>query len=607
MSMALWKVGVAVTACVALAATEHPGNPPAAAPGSEPPGAVATRIDDLIRQLGSESYIERSEAERKLLSLGYDAFDQLKAAEESEDPEIAARARHLTRQLTVNWAREEDSPAVREILQSYARRSAEQRFHLIDQLAALGPEESLEPLCRIARFDESDVVSKRAALALINATTVDPSEAAERSKRILEKVGRSQRISVAWLRTYAQELGKPADSVEAWQKHVDAELAGPESIGPLHRAVAIDLLGHVADIYEQLEREDELLKLLLQMVELDDKAGSAGVLERLVERLIRTKNWRAVDEIVDRYADRFRETPLLMYMLAEARREQGDREQAQELAEVAFNLSDNSMLRMSVADKLVDRGLYKWAEREYRDVLVKEPAISNEGLLSVSWLTAMLYDIQRHKDAADLLENYLKQWEEEVQEKGKDVVERVTLLNPKEAAEQLQQLRARADYNRACHARMLDDRATERKYLEQAIEHSPRDIDVLIAMYRLPEDDVSFRSDVLRRIEDEAKRLDAEVRRSPNNPINYNNWAWLIANTRGDFDKAVRYAERAVDLAEKDALPGYLDTLGRAYYAKGELETALKHQRRAAELDPHTQQLQRQLAEFEQAHRENAE
>ena len=46
---------------------------------------------------------------------------------------------------------------------------------------------------------------------------------------------------------------------------------------------------------------------------------------------------------------------------------------------------------------------------------------------------------------------------------------------------------------------------------------------------------------------------------------------------------------------------GYLDTLGRCYYAKGDYKSAVLHQSRAAELDPHSVQIRRQLEFFQQA------
>ena len=50
--------------------------------------------------------------------------------------------------------------------------------------------------------------------------------------------------------------------------------------------------------------------------------------------------------------------------------------------------------------------------------------------------------------------------------------------------------------------------------------------------------------------------------------------------------------------------PGYLDTLGRCYYAADDLENAIKYQKQAVELDPDSQQMRRQLKMFETALKE---
>ena len=75
-----------------------------------------------------------------------------------------------------------------------------------------------------------------------------------------------------------------------------------------------------------------------------------------------------------------------------------------------------------------------------------------------------------------------------------------------------------------------------------------------------------------------------------------NQLAWLVSNTTGDFDEALRCSHRSLELAPDTA--GFLDTLGRCYYAKGDYENAVKHQTRAAELEPHSGQIRRQLELF---------
>src|SRR5690606_21432715 len=79
----------------------------------------------------------------------------------------------------------------------------------------------------------------------------------------------------------------------------------------------------------------------------------------------------------------------------------------------------------------------------------------------------------------------------------------------------------------------------------------------------------------------------------------YNQYAWLISNTEGDKRKALQYSLRSLELVPDE--PAQLDTAGRCYFALDDLENALRVQRRAVKLMPHSPPLVRQLAEFEAA------
>jgi tetratricopeptide (TPR) repeat protein len=91
----------------------------------------------------------------------------------------------------------------------------------------------------------------------------------------------------------------------------------------------------------------------------------------------------------------------------------------------------------------------------------------------------------------------------------------------------------------------------------------------------------------------------------------YNEWAWLVGNTEGDFEKAVRYSQKSIDLFREqiginpnyteEGTAGLLDTLGRCYFAAGDLEAAIKTQELAVKYEPHMRVLQRQLDEFQAA------
>jgi len=104
-------------------------------------------------------------------------------------------------------------------------------------------------------------------------------------------------------------------------------------------------------------------------------------------------------------------------------------------------------------------------------------------------------------------------------------------------------------------------------------------------------------ADTRERIQKLSHKIEEEIDDNPNEPIAYNQWAWLIANTEGDFPKAVRLSRRSLELRPDTA--SFLDTLGRCYYSAGEYEKAVESQREAVRLIPHMQVMQRQLKQFE--------
>ena len=134
------------------------------------------------------------------------------------------------------------------------------------------------------------------------------------------------------------------------------------------------------------------------------------------------------------------------------------------------------------------------------------------------------------------------------------------------------------NYFFACHWETKGDAAKHREYLDKALKADPTDVDVLIACYRLPDQTPEYPR--------EDRRPDQEVgggesaSRSPkrlrqqHTCRRYNQFAWLIGNTEGDFDEALKCSQKSLEL--KPDKGGYYDTLARVYFAKGDLENAVK-------------------------------
>ncbi len=112
----------------------------------EPP---ETRISAMIAQLGDKQYAIRQQAQEELARLGPEAFDALLAAEQSDDIEIAARATYLVNLIRIEWVRESDSPAIKELLKNYDSQPEDVRRQCMQALADSQLDTGLEALCRL--------------------------------------------------------------------------------------------------------------------------------------------------------------------------------------------------------------------------------------------------------------------------------------------------------------------------------------------------------------------------------------------------------------------------------------------------------------------------
>src|SRR6188768_1863451 len=95
------------------------------------------RISKLIKDLGSTHYATRRTAATELRQIGPEAFDLLHAATEDADPEIAASANYLLRQIAVRWVQPDDPLTVREVMQKYDKDNEATRLQHVEQLIGL--------------------------------------------------------------------------------------------------------------------------------------------------------------------------------------------------------------------------------------------------------------------------------------------------------------------------------------------------------------------------------------------------------------------------------------------------------------------------------------
>jgi len=175
------------------------------------------RLAELIKQLGAEDFTMRETAQAELAQLGLEAFDALHAAQNDNDPEISLRARYLVRSMSVRWFHESDSPEVVKILRGYGDLSDGERRNRMELLSKLPERQGIPALCRLARYETIDALSKYAALKVMEQPEIpDAAVRQQLSKSIDQIVGNSKRSAAGWLRVFAKTLLDPAASLPEW-------------------------------------------------------------------------------------------------------------------------------------------------------------------------------------------------------------------------------------------------------------------------------------------------------------------------------------------------------------------------------------------------------
>jgi len=319
--------------------------------------------------------------------------------------------------------------------------------------------------------------------------------------------------------------------------------------------------------------------------------GSSETLSQLLDWLYREEAWTVVDAVAERFSDRIQREPPLLYMIARAQNQQGKTELAEQTALRALKIDRRPDDRGAMSEELRRQGMIAWAVRELRQLIEDGPPEYKIGGQRV--LSELLHDQGDDLPAAELRAEVAKTLEAIPKPPGAEQDENGA------SAQQ-----ARAHFFRACHHEKQGDRAAQLKELTAALAADASDADVLIALYRYPDLDAELKQKVRDEIAKSSAAFRLQMQNNPENPRAFNQFAWLVANTEGDKQAALAASLKSLELVEGDTAgvqAGFLDTLGRCYFAIGDFENAVKRQSRAVELDPHSGLMNKQLALFKDA------
>jgi tetratricopeptide (TPR) repeat protein len=297
-----------------------------------------------------------------------------------------------------------------------------------------------------------------------------------------------------------------------------------------------------------------------------------------------------IDEVHQRFADQFQQDAYLMYTLAQARLAQGDEKVANEMAEAALAMNEGDVqAHYYVFMPLQRRHWVRWAEQELRKTIEIGPPTNVYVIASRSFLADMLHDRGDEQAAVEIIRSAVESMDANIKADRASDNRRL----------ELSKFKARMHYYHACQLASPGEKAERVQHLLDAAEQDPTDADVLIALYRTADLEPALREKTMAWINAAATEFRRRIQQEPEEETFYNQLAWLIANTEGDFDEALHCSQKSLELRPND--PGLLDTLARCYFALGDLDNAVKHQAKAVSLNPHSGLMTRQLALFREA------
>ncbi len=511
-------------------------------------------VSRWIKQLGSEEYREREEASESLKKAGFRAVPELQKALKDSDMEVVERARELLRSVEMSWIDHRDPPHIRELMMRYSQtETVTDKFDLINAITdwsgnyGLRGGEGIGALCRILRFEQEPVVRAEAAREIIAVPPV--------------RYDRRQ----LWFETVRTTLAEAGDDF------------------------LIRLVADFADAHDAaIGYRDEHL--------FDDHPEPPG------EPLLRQV--RGITEKIhafrknSEYSEGRRGTDtdiLLFYALAELQDAVGLKEELDESLFQALDLPSvisedgRMMAHMVAANYLWRRNFNVWAKKEFLMIAQKEVAMKTSAYFCAGQQASLLGEDEQ---AAELFGIVI--------ENLRDPTRRVNDY----FAESPEMVKARQKYYLAKLAVGRGEIKDAKKLLDEAVQFRPDEVDSLILRYQIGNDDPEYKKRTESLINTQIAMLKQNVANllqipdlNESHAVSFNQVAWLMANTDGEYEFALNAAKKALSLSPDD--PGILDTLAHVYALGKEYDKAVETQKLAVKYAPQAALFREILTEFE--------
>jgi HEAT repeat protein len=190
-----------------------------------PVAAADTRVDRLIRQLGSEDFDERQQASKDLIEMGVPALPALRRAAMSADPEVATRAKACIPVIEVN-------EKVMALVPHLKSKSAKDRADTISLLGPFGAGAYKAVPALIVALDDDDADVRLRAVNMLGGIGPAAGPAVERLIRMLQDKSHGEDMRWLIMKNLA-DIGRPARKAAP----VLLQILEAES-GPMQRGAA---------------------------------------------------------------------------------------------------------------------------------------------------------------------------------------------------------------------------------------------------------------------------------------------------------------------------------------------------------------------------------
>jgi len=257
----------------------------------------------------------------------------------------------------------------------------------------------------LVRFETSGELSKYAALMVMNqGERIAQENRLDTAETLINAVSLSKRSGAQWVKAFALTLKDPQASLAQWeqitQHEEDTYTQFPDQSSS---EIVRDLLRWQASLLRRLKHEEQAVAVIRRTVDLLD--GTVQQLLDAVDWLIEYKILIVVDDVAKRFPEIFENDHRLLYSWAESQALRNQPELAKQTADSALKLNPKKpQAHIEAGRLLTNRGLFDWAEHEYRFVIQLGPLGSRPEQFARSLLSEMLHDQFQDLAAAKVLQ-----------------------------------------------------------------------------------------------------------------------------------------------------------------------------------------------------------